>query len=105
MNQQTGFLLLGVLLLLLACTSELEQYGRHYQQHRDLASLQKATALIEVGADTAFVRSILGEPIDFGFDYRYLSDSVGEHGAPVGAVFGIDDQGKVSWKDVFEIRE
>ena len=28
-------------------------------------------------ADTSFVKNILGVPIDMGFDYRYLIDSVG----------------------------
>ncbi len=99
---------LGVCVLMLAACAtetEAERYGKEYQQNKSLESLQRATAFIEVGADTTYVKSILGQPIDMGFDYRYLTDSLGESGSQIGAVFGIDQNGKVSWKDIFEIRE
>ena len=57
--------------------SELEKLGQHYQDHNDYKSLEKVVALIDLDADTLFVKNILGEPIDMGFDYRYLIDSVG----------------------------
>ncbi len=90
---------------LTSCIEDVEKYGKHYQKFKDLESLKKATALINIGVDTTYVKNILGEPIDFGFDYRYITDSIGENGGTMGAVFGIDGNGKVTWKDVFEISE
>lgn len=91
--------------LLIACQSELEKLGQAYQQTQDYGSLSKAVDLIELGSDTAFVRSILGEPIDMGFDFRYLIDSTGPNGCVIGAVFHIDDNGKVDQKWIDEICE
>ncbi|HHH49639.1 MAG TPA: hypothetical protein ENK52_01525 [Saprospiraceae bacterium] len=85
--------------------SQLKTYGRHYQKHRDSYSLQKVIELFELGADTADVKIVLGEGIDMGFDYRYLLDSVGENGCAVGAVFHINDLGKIDQKWLGEICE
>lgn len=86
-------------------TSELEKLGQHYQDHNDYKSLEKVVELIELDSDTLFVKNILGEPIDMGFDYRYLIDSVGEKGCVIGAVFHINEFGKIDQKWVDEICE
>ncbi len=83
----------------------LQQLALHYRQHLDTKSIQQVVELIELGTDTSFVRSILGNPIDMGFDYRYLVDSVSANGCAVGAVFHIDDEGKIDQKWVGEICE
>jgi hypothetical protein len=95
----------ALVILLAACQSELERLGQAYQENQDHESLSKAVDLIELGSDTAFVRSILGEPIDMGFDFRYLIDSTGPNGCVIGAVFHIDDQGKIDDKWIDEICE
>jgi hypothetical protein len=95
----------ALVFLLAACQSELERLGQAYQKTQDYESLSKAVDLIELGSDTAFVRSVLGEPIDFGFDFRYLVDSTGPNGCVIGAVFHIDDQGKIDQKWIDEICE
>ena len=97
------FALLGGLVL--ACQSELQRLGQAYQQTQDIESLTKAVELIELGSDTAFVRSILGDPIDMGFDFRYLVDSTGPKGCVIGAVFHIDEEGKIDDKWIDEICE
>ena len=98
----------AVLLLCAACQQEpsLEDYGQRYQaNNKDLESLQMVVNRLEYGEDTAVVRAILGEPIDFGFDYRYLLDSIGPNGCAVGAVFHIDDEGKIGERWIGEICE
>ena len=40
-----------------------------------------------------------------GFDYRYLIDSVGPKGCVMGAVFHIDENGKIDQKWLDEICE
>lgn len=80
-------------------------FGRHYQRHTDSASLAGALAAIPVGTPKARVAQLLGEPIDMGFDYRYLLDSVGPAGCVVGAVFHINDEGLVDDKWIGEICE
>ena len=96
-----------LLITAMACTGRtiLEKLGRHYQLYQDAESLQQAVERINLGADTAYVRHILGEPIDMGFDYRYLIDSTGPGGCVVGAVFHIDAQGKIDDKWIGEICE
>ncbi|MGE0076920.1 MAG: hypothetical protein AB7S48_03580 [Bacteroidales bacterium] len=93
------------IILLSSCQGEVKKYGKSYQQNGDIESLEKALSLIEIGCDTSYIKQILGEPIDFGFDYRYLTDSIGENGCSVGAVFGIDSCGKISSKYILEICE
>lgn len=83
----------------------LRQYGRHYQAHYDVNSLQQVVDRLPAGSDTALVKKILGEPIDFGFDYRYLIDSTGPNGCPVGAVFHIGEGGKIDQQWLDEICE
>lgn len=93
------------LLCMYGCTTSIADYGKHYQKHQDFASLDKVVELIDLGIDTAEVRKLLGEPIDMGFDYRYLVDSIGENGCVVGAVFHIDESGKIDQKWTGEICE
>ncbi|MBK6948247.1 MAG: hypothetical protein IPH16_09455 [Haliscomenobacter sp.] len=90
-----------------SCAGEksLVAVGRHYQSHVDGRSLKKAVRQIPLGSDTALVRKILGEPIDFGFDYRYTIDRRGRKGCILGAVFHIDEQGKIDQKWFGEICE
>ncbi len=91
---------------LLCCSSNnIERYVKHYKQNNDIESLESVLDLIEVGCDTSYLRKILGEPINFGFDYRYITDTEGENGCPMGAVFWIDSLGKVSSKGILEICE
>ncbi|MCB0706771.1 MAG: hypothetical protein KDC34_15755, partial [Saprospiraceae bacterium] len=85
--------------------SEIEKYGKHFQQHEDFESLNQVVNLLELGADTTFVKKILGEPINMGFDFRYLIDSIGPNNCVVGAVFHIDEQGKIDQKWLDEICE
>lgn len=86
-------------------TPTIEDYGQHYQKHHDHASLLKVVELLPADADTAFVKAILGEPIDMGFDYRYLIDSTGAKGCVVGAVFHIGEAGIINQKWLDEICE
>lgn len=51
------------------------------------------------------VKKILGEPIDNGFDYRYLVDYISVNNCNVGAVFNINLQGKITNRWVDEICE
>lgn len=97
-------------LAMLACCgacagSELETHGQHYREHQDYPSLSRVVELIELGTDTASVRQLLGAPIDMGFDFRYTVDSVGPNGCVIGAVFHIDDAGKIDQKWIDEICE
>lgn len=80
-------------------------HGKHYQSDQDYTSLAKVVELLELGTDTSTLRQILGEPIDMGFDYRYLLDSVGPQDCVVGAVFHIDENGKIDQKWLDEICE
>jgi hypothetical protein len=107
MNFKILTLPLALALIFLACNppSELEQLGKHYQQHQDFYSLNQVVELMPLGADTSDVQNLLGEPIDMGFDYRYLVDSTGENGCAVGAVFHIDENGKIDQKWTGEICE
>lgn len=97
----SSFLLFG------ACETPtpLQQHGQHYQQHQDSKSLSKVIELLPDDADTTLVKKLLGEPIDMGFDYRYLLDSLGEKGCVVGGVFHINEHGKIDQKWLGEICE
>lgn len=88
-----------------SCQNNIEKHGLQYQKTGNIESLEKVVELIDIGTDTSEIKKILGEPIDFGFDYRYLTNKIGENGCPVGAVFGIDSSGKISSKSIFEICE
>ncbi|TNE49969.1 MAG: hypothetical protein EP344_17650 [Bacteroidetes bacterium] len=103
----TKFLHLLIVASLVGCTTygALKKYGQHYQQFRDYESLSHIVDQLPAQADTADVKRLLGEPIDFGFDYRYLIDSSGPTGCPVGAVFHIDEYGKIDQKWIGEICE
>lgn len=93
--------------LLTSCAPNLEiiKYGQHYQKHKDYKSLIKAIELMPLDISTSQVKKILGEPIDNGFDYRYLVDSTGVNNCTVGAVFIIDSNGKITNRWVDEICE
>ncbi len=95
-----------VLVLIVGCAqkSEIETYGDHYQKYKDYKSLSKVVELVKLESDTSYVKKILGEPIDMGFDYRYLVDSTGVKGCPFGAVFHITN-GKIDDKWLDEICE
>lgn len=86
-------------------SSSIEAYGQSYQKHQDYESLKQVVEGLDLGTDTAQVKAILGQPIDMGFDYRYLIDSVGPNGCVIGAVFHIDDVGKIDQKWIDEICE
>ena len=96
-----------VLVLCLGCQSlsEIQKHGQHYQKHQDYTSLSKVVELTPMDADTSYVKEILGEPINMGFDFRYLIDSIGPNGCVIGAVFHINDQGKIDQKWIDEICE
>ena len=96
-----------VLALFSGCASkeEVHKYGKQYQKHKDYKSLVKAIELIPSAITTKQVKEILGDPIDNGFDYRYLVDSVGVNKCTVGAVFNIDTKGIITHRWVAEICE
>lgn len=85
--------------------AKIVSHGQHYQKHKDFESLNKVVELMKLEVDTSYVKSILGEPIDMGFDYRYLVDSTGVKGCALGAVFHINEAGKIDQKWVDEICE
>lgn len=102
------FLFFSVSIFLLGCSSkytQLKQYGKHYQKYKDYESLSQAVEQIPLGVKKSFVRKYLGEPIDNGFDYRYLIDSTGLNGCTIGAVFHITEKDKIDQKWVDEICE
>ena len=88
-----------------APTTEILQYGRHYQKFNDFKSLTEAVRLMPEDITTSQVKEILGEPIDNGFAYRYLVDSTGENNCRVGAVFNIDEKGIITHRWIDEICE
>ncbi len=99
--------LFGIFLFSLGCNQlpPIEEYGLHYQKHNDYISLSKVVELMKLDADTSYVKAILGEPLDMGFDYRYLVDSIGPKDCSIGAVFHIDSEGKIDQKWIDEICE
>jgi hypothetical protein len=80
-------------------------HGKQYQKNKDFKSLVKAVNLMPKDITTQQVKKILGEPIDNGFDYRYLVDSTGVNNCTIGAVFSIDLQGKITKRWIDEICE
>ena len=96
-----------VLALFSSCATkeDAKKYGQQYQNQKDYKSLAKAVELMPTAITTLQVKDILGEPIDNGFDYRYLTDSISPNKCPVGAVFNIDNQGKITHRWVDEICE
>jgi hypothetical protein len=101
-------LCLTALLGILACgpkLSPLEQYAAHYRTHQDFASLDAVVNLLPDTASTTYLKQLLGEPIDMGFDYRYLVDSTGENNCAVGAVFHLDGNDRFDQQWTGEICE
>lgn len=100
------FLIVGIFFLTTCATeSKMLSWGVHYQTYQDIESLKRVMRAMPREVDTAYVRRVLGEPIDFGFDYRYLVDSTGPNGCVVGAVFHINDAGKIDQRWIGEICE
>ena len=88
----TAFIaLIGVV----SCSTPLERNAKHYREHQDAESLREVVRLFPKDADTSTVKTLLGDPIDFGFDYRYLTEEVSENNCAVGAVFHLSDGGKI----------
>lgn len=100
-------ILIFCIILILGCASksEIQIHGEHYQKHQDYQSLKNVVELFPMQEDTSLVKELLGEPINMGFDFRYLVDSVGGNGCTIGAVFHIDDEGKIDQKWIDEICE
>ncbi|MFT4668280.1 MAG: hypothetical protein ACI9RM_002121 [Ulvibacter sp.] len=107
MKKYKNYFLFVIVILLSGCVgiTKIEKHGQHYQKHNDYISLNKVVELMTLEVDTSYVRAILGEPIDMGFDYRYLIDSIGPKGCSIGAVFHINDAGKIDQKWIDEICE
>lgn len=83
------------LFLMLTGCSPLHQAAASYRRVQDSASLKRFLELAPKDMDTAMVRKYLGEPIDMGFDYRYLSEELSDEGCAMGAVFHIGENGKI----------
>ena len=105
MHKMTWFCFAVLLLAGCSYSKRLEKYAHHYRTHNDLRSLEKLVETMKMGTDTASLRQLLGDPIDMGFDFRYLVDSVGPSGCVIGAVFHIGEQGRIDQKWVGEICE
>ena len=99
------YFFLCVLICSCASMTSIEKYGKHYKKHQDYESLSKVVELVQIGQDASYVKRLLGKPIDMGFDYRYLIDSTGTKGCVIGAVFHIDEAGKIDQKWIDEICE
>jgi len=98
-------LLLTLLVIACSSTQQLQRHARKFQQSKDYQHLQQVLTLLPEEIDTAYVKKLLGEPIDMGFDYRYLTDSVSPQGCAVGAVFHIDEYGQIDQRWLDEICE
>lgn len=100
-------LILILCTLLAACSSEkkITKYAQHYKLHADYKSLEQVVRLINLPADTTYIQNILGPPENYGFDYRFYTDSTSLNKCPVGAVFHIDANGKIDSKWIDEICE
>jgi hypothetical protein len=85
--------------------NNIKKFGQHYQKNKDYLNLKKVVDLMPLGTDRSEVKRILGDPIDMGFDFRYLLDSTGPNGCKVGAVFHINNKGKIDQKWIYEICE
>lgn len=105
MKKHINFLFLLALFSGCAPKEDFVKYGHHYKKYKDYKSLVKAVVLMPTAITKAQVKRILGEPIDNGFDYRYLTDSISPNKCPVGAVFNIDLQGKITGRWIDEICE
>lgn len=104
-NQIILFLLSFLFAISCNPAKDINYYGQHYQDHNDYLSLSKVVELMDLDVDTSYVQSILGEPLDMGFDYRYLVDSTGSKNCVIGAVFHINDKGQIDQKWIDEICE
>lgn len=104
---KTSAIALCFFILMTGCYSEkaILKNGQAYQSQQDYKHLNKVVKSVRLGADASYIKKVLGEPIDMGFDYRYLIDSIGPGGCIVGAVFHLDDRGKVDQKWIGEICE
>ena len=101
-------LLLLSLLFLISClpASNLKKAGAAFQKDKSYSTLNEVVELLPLGSDTSLVTAVLGTPnANMGFDYRYLLDSVGPNNCVIGAVFHIDEEGKIDQKWIDEICE
>ncbi len=105
MKKYIHYLFLLALLSSCAPKEAVFVYGKQYQKYKDYKSLVQAVELIPADVTTSQVKKILGEPIDNGFDYRFLTDSISPNQCAVGAVFNIDNKGKITHRWVDEICE
>ena len=105
MKKQIKYVFVLVLLSSCAPQEAVLVYGKQYQKHNDCKSLVKAVELMPSAITTKQVKEILGGPIDNGFDYRYLTDSISPNKCAVGAVFNIDTKGIITHRWVAEICE
>lgn len=85
--------IMALLLGLVACqeTDPLQQLGQAFQERQDYGSLKAVLDAMPAEPDTALIKQLLGEPIDMGFDYRYLIDSLGPDSCVIGAVFHLEE--------------
>ena len=105
MIQNIKYLFIFAVITSCAPKPEIVKYGQHYQKYNDFKSLSEAVKLMPADITPKEVKRILGEPIDNGFDYRFLVDSTGVNKCPVGAVFNIDQKGKITDRWIDEICE
>jgi len=94
-----------VIIFLSACVSHnnIKKFGQNFQKNKDYQNLKKVVDLMPIGSDSSEVKRILGDPIDMGFDIRYLLDSNGPNGCKVGEVFHLNEKGKIDQKCTGEI--
>lgn len=97
--------IVAALAISISCKSEIQKCGDHYQKYNDFKSLQRVVHLVGLPSDTTIIKQLLGQPIDMGFEYRYLVDSTGPNDCMVGAVFTVNRDGIVTNKWIGEVCE
>ena len=105
MHKPLFYSLLAILFCACLATNQIEKQAKLFREYRTYESLAKVVELLPADADTNLVRKLLGDPINFGFDYRYLIDSLGPNGCSIGAVFHIGEAGIIDQKWIDEICE
>jgi len=99
--------ILILFLLLYGCSADkkLVKYGKEFHENRTYQNLNQVVELMPLNIDSSYVIKIMGEPIDNGFDLRYLLDSIGPNGCYIGVVFQVNQKGIVYKKWIDEICE
>lgn len=82
----------------------IQKYGLHYQKYKDLKSLKKVIKLIKLPVDSLYLAKILGEPIDMGFEYRYVAGTKIIK-CPDCAIFRKDEKGLLIEKSIIKCCE